>query len=212
MDMHDRDPRVDAYDDALRWEQRIEALVERKVAERFDRLQAVIDQALAQVRQAAPAALTDRATLVVFSGDMDRLMSAFIIATGAAAMGMQVTMYFTFWGLVALKKATVLEGKSTLEKLMALMLPANAARTGTSKMHLLGLGPAALKMMMSKHNVETLPSLIAVAQDLGVRLVACQMTMGIMSISKEELIDELDYGGVATYIGDASDSKITLFI
>jgi peroxiredoxin family protein len=193
-------------------DQRIEALIERKVAERFDRLQASVDQALAAVRGTSSVSLEDRAALVVFSGDMDRLMASFIIATGAAAMGMQVTMYFTFWGLAALKKTTILKGKSIPEKLLTMMLPSGPEGTGTSKLHMLGLGPVMLKTMMSKHNVETLPSLIALAQELGVQLIACQMSMGIMGITKEELIDGLDYGGVATYIGDASNSRVTLFI
>jgi len=193
-------------------DQRIEALIERKVAERFDRLQASVDQALAAVRGTSSVSLEDRAALVVFSGDMDRLMASFIIATGAAAMEMQVTMYFTFWGLAALKKTTILKGKSIPEKLLTMMLPSGPEGTGTSKLHMLGLGPVMLKTMMSKHNVETLPSLIALAQELGVQLIACQMSMGIMGITKEELIDGLDYGGVATYIGDASNSRVTLFI
>jgi len=193
-------------------DQRIEALIERKVAERFDRLQASVDQALAAVRGTSSVSLEDRAALVVFSGDMDRLMASFIIATGAAAMGMQVTMYFTFWGLAALKKTTILKGKSIPEKLLTMMLPSGPEGTGTSKLHMLGLGPVMLKTLMSKHNVETLPSLIALAQELGVQLIACQMSMGIMGIRKEELIDGLDYGGVATYIGDASNSRVTLFI
>jgi peroxiredoxin family protein len=139
-------------------------------------------------------------------------MASLIIATGAAAMGMQVTMYFTFWGLAALKKTTILRGKSIPEKLLTMMLPSGPEGTGTSKLHMLGLGPVMLKTMMSKHNVETLPSLIALAQELGVQLIACQMSMGIMGITKEELIDGLNYGGVATYIGDASNSRVTLFI
>jgi peroxiredoxin family protein len=198
-------------DDRL-WEQHIEAMVERKVAERFDHLQASIDQVLAQARTTSAAGSAERATLLVFSGDLDRLQAAFILATGAAAMGMQVTMYFSFWGVVALKKTTILAGKSLPEKLLTMMLPSRPERAGTSKLHMLGMGPAMLKMMMGKNHVETLSSLIALAQELGVHLIACQMTMGIMGITKEELIDGLEYGGVGTYLGDASDSKITLFI
>jgi len=196
----------------LLWEKRVEELVERKVAERLDRLQASMEQALEQRRVAPAAALSDRATLVVFSGEMDRLMAAFIIGTGAAAMGMEVSMYFTFWGLTALKKTTSFAGKSVPEKLIAAMLPSGPDRVGTSKLNMLGFGPAFFKMMMRKNNVETLPDLIALAQEMGVRLVACQMSMGVMGIRKEELLDGLDYGGVGTYLGDACDSKITLFI
>jgi peroxiredoxin family protein len=196
----------------LIWEKRVEELVERKVAERFDRLQASIEQVLEQRRVAPAAALSDRATVVVFSGEMDRLLAAFVIGTGAAAMGMEVSMYFTFWGLTALKKTTSFAGKSVPEKLIAAMLPSGPDRVGTSKLNMLGFGPAFFKMMMRKHNVETLPDLIVLAQEMGVRLIACQMSMGVMGIRKEELLDGLDYGGVGTYLGDACDSKITLFI
>ncbi len=198
--------------DPLRLEQYIEACVEQKVNERFARLQASIDQALAQVRTTAPAAPSDRATLVVFSGEVDRVMAAFIIATGAAAMGMDVSMFFTFWGLPILKKTTVWEGKSIPEKLLATMLPTGPEHAGTSKLHMLGLGPLLLKKIMRQHNVETLPALMTLAQEMGVRLIACQMSMGIMGITREELLDGLDYGGVATYLADAGDSRLTLFI
>ncbi len=198
--------------DHLRLEQYIEACVERKVSEGLARLQASIDQALTQIRTTSPVAPTNRATLVVFSGELDRVMAAFIIATGAAAMGMEVSMFFTFWGLPILKKTTIWEGKTVPEKLLATMLPTGPEHAGTSKLHMLGLGPLLLKQMMRQHNVETLPALITLARELGIRLIACQMTMGIMGISKEELLDGLDYGGVVTYLADASDSRITLFI
>lgn len=194
------------------WEKHLEELVERKVAERFDRLQASIDQALERLRTAPATALSDRATIVVFSGDMDRLMAAFVIATGAAAMAMEVSMYFTFWGLTALKKTTSFAGKSIPEKLIAAMLPSGPGRVGTSRLNMLGLGPVFFKMMMRQNHVETLPDLITLARDMGVRLIACQMSMGVMGIKPEELLDGLDYGGVGTYLGDACDSKITLFI
>src|SRR5215471_19175692 len=197
--------------DQLRLEQYIEACVERKVSEGLARLQASIDQALAQVQTTSPAP-TNRATLVVFSGELDRVMAAFIIATGAAAMGMEVSMFFTFWGLSILKKTTIWEGKTVPEKLLATMLPTGPEHTGTSKLHMLGLGPLLLKKMMRQHNVETLPALMTLARDMGVRLIACQMTMGLMGITKEELQDDLDYGGVVTYLADAGDSRITLFI
>jgi peroxiredoxin family protein len=198
--------------DPVQLEQYIEACVERKVSERFARLQESIDQALAQVRTTSTATLTDRATLLVFSGELDRAMAAFIIATGAAAMGMDVSMFFTFWGLPILKKTTIRAGKTVPEKLLATMLPTGPEHAGTSKLHMLGLGPRLLKKIMRQHNVETLPALMTLARDLGVRLIACQMTMGIMGITREELLDGLDYGGVATYLADAGDSRITLFI
>src|SRR5688500_5712034 len=166
----------------LLWEKRLEELVERKVAERFDRLQASIDQALGQLRAAPPAGLADRAAIVVFSGDMDRLMAAFVIATGAAAMAMDVSMYFTFWGLTALNTTTRFAGTSLPEDVIAAMLPSGPSQVATSRLNMLGLGPVFFKMMMQKNHVETLPDLIALARELGVRLIACQMSMGVMGI------------------------------
>jgi peroxiredoxin family protein len=201
----------DVRGDELSSEQHLEALVERKVAERFERLQASIEHALAQPRPAATTQPTNRAALFVFSGDMDRLMAAFTIAGGAAALGMQVSMFFTFWGLTGVKKTTILAGKSVPEKLLSLMLPRTPASAGTSKLNMLGMGPSMLKSMMRKNKVETLPSLIAVARELGVRLIACQMTMSIMGITQNELLADIEYGGVTTYLAEASDARITLF-
>jgi peroxiredoxin family protein len=197
------DPALQAY---------VAELVEQKVAERFDRMQTSMDQALQQVQPGASTAASNRATLFVFSGDMDRLMSAFMIATGAAAMDLQVTMFFTFWSLVALKKTTRFAQKSLPQKMLSTMLPSGPNRVGTSKMNMLGMGPILLKMMMGKQNVETLPELIALAQEMEVRLVACQMAMGVMGIQEEELIDGIEYGGIAMYLDDATDSKLTLYI
>ena len=201
----------DVLGDELSLEQRLEALVERKVAERFERLQASIEQVLSQPRPAATTQPTNRATLFVFSGDMDRLMAAFTMAGGAAALGMQVSMFFTFWGLTGVKKTTILAGKSVPEKLLALMLPRTPASAGISKLNMLGMGPRMLKGMMRKKKVETLPSLIAVARELGVRFIACQMTMSIMGITQNELLADIECGGVTTYLAEASDSRIALF-
>jgi len=197
--------------DGLALEQRLEALVERKVAERFERLQASMEQTLSQPRPGVTTQPTNRAALFVFSGDMDRLMAAFTIAGGAAALGMEVSMFFTFWGLTGVKKTTILAGKSVPEKMLSLMLPSTPAHAGTSKLNMLGMGPRMLKGMMRKKKVESLPSLIAVARELGVRLIACQMSMSIMGITPHELLADIEYGGVTTYLAEASDSRLTLF-
>ena len=143
---------------------------------------------------------------------MDKLIAAFIISTGAVAMGMDVSMYFTFWGLTALKKKTIIKGKPITEKLMGILLPSGPAHVGTSKLNMLGMGPMFFKYVMNKKNIETLPDLISLASEMGIRMVGCQMSMEVMGITREELIDGLDYGGVTTYLTDASDSKLTLFI
>ncbi len=193
-------------------EKTIEEMLDKKLNERFSSLEAQLEGLSQQLQAIQQDTLSDRVTLLVFSGDMDKLMSAFIIGAGAVAMGMEVSMYFTFWGLTALKKQNVYNGKSIPEKMMAMMLPTGPDKVGTSKMNMFGVGPAFFKMMMDKSNVETLPDLITINRELGVKMIACQMTMGVMGITKEELIDELEYGGAGTYIGEASDSKITLFI
>jgi peroxiredoxin family protein len=178
----------------------IDQLVAAKVSERVEALQ----------KEAKPP--SNRATIVAFSGDMDKLIAAFIIATGAAAMGMDVCMYFTFWALAALKKKTRLKGKPLADKLMALMLPSGSSQLGTSKMNMLGLGPAFFGHVMKKKHLSSLSELIGLAHDMGVRIVACQTAMEVMGITREELMDGLDFGGVATYLADARDSRITLFV
>jgi peroxiredoxin family protein len=198
--------------DDVSLEQRIEEMVERKVAARFEQLQSTLEQTLSQLKTSATPPVSDRATLLVFSSDLDRLQAAFIVATGAAAMGQDVSMFFTFWGLSALKKQTVLAGKNLSEKMLSTMLPGGPDKAATSKLNMLGIGPLLLKRMMHANHVESVPSLIVLARELGVRFIACQMSMGLMGITKDELIDDIDYGGVATYLADATDSRLTLFI
>ncbi len=197
-------------------QQLIEATVARKVEEALSARTVTIEERITEVMGRLDALeedqLTDRATLVVFSGDFDRLFASFIIATGAAAMGMEVSMFFTFWGLTTLKKETIYSGKSLPEQMIGMMMPSGPETVGTSRLNMMGMGPLFFKSLMKKHNVETLPSLIEQAKELEVRLVACQMSMGIMGITKDELIDDIEYGGVGAYLGDAGDSRLTLFI
>ena len=151
-------------------------------------------------------------TLIVFSGDFDRVMAAFTMAVGAAASGSKVSMFFTFWGLSVLKKTTRLRGKTFLEKLLAFMLPSGPDRLGTSKMNMGGLGPAFFKRIMKQRKVGDLPQLIDLAVELEVQLSACQTSMEIMGISREELRDEVQVGGVAACLADAQASGVSLFI
>lgn len=193
-------------------EQRIEDLVEQKVAARFAQLESTVAQTLSQLKTLATQPLSDRTTLFVFSGDLDRVQAAFTIANGAAAMGQEVSMFFTFWGLSVLKKQTILAGKNLPEKMLSMMLPSRPEKAATSKMNMLGMGSMLLKQMMSDNNVASVPSLIELSREMGIRFIACQVTMGLMGITKDELIDDIDYGGVTTYLADAADSRITLFI
>jgi peroxiredoxin family protein len=155
----------------------------------------------------------DKSTMVVFSGDLDKAMASFIIATGAAAMGKQVMMFFTFWGLNILRKEGYVNVKKTfMDKMFAKMMPRGPEKLGISKMNYGGLGGKMMKYTMKKKNIVTLKELIEMAQDLDVKMVACTMSMDVMGITKDELIDGLDYAGVASYLADADESKINLFI
>ncbi|HFD39401.1 MAG TPA: hypothetical protein ENJ31_06080 [Anaerolineae bacterium] len=152
-----------------------------------------------------------KCSIVVFSGDMDRVMGAFIIATTAAAMDMETTMFFTFWGLQAIKKNTG-TGKSLFGRMLSLFLK-DIDGIGPSKMNFGGMGRWMFKKMMKDQNVTTLPELRQMAIDLDVKLLACQMSMEVMEIDKEDLIDEVtDAVGAATFIAEAQDSQIQLFI
>ena len=157
---------------------------------------------------------SQKVSIVVFSGEMDKVMAAFIIATGAAASGMEVDMFFTFWGLSALRKTKVrAKGKSLVEKMFGVMLPKGAERLGLSKMNMMGLGTMMMKNVMRQKKVASLPELIEIAEQLGVSMHACEMSMNVMGIKREELLDSVkDVVGVASYIADASRSEVTLFI
>ncbi|MDR5587474.1 CoA-disulfide reductase [Clostridium aquiflavi] len=153
------------------------------------------------------------ATLVVFSGDFDKAIASFIIATGAASMGKEVTMFFTFWGLNILKsKNKPKVNKDTMEKMFDIMLPGHPEKLPLSKMNMMGMGPAMIKQIMKKHNVDDLESLITNAINMGVKVVACAMSMDLMGIKKEEFIDGVEIGGVASYLGATEDSGLNLFI
>lgn len=154
----------------------------------------------------------DRVALVVFSGDMDKMLAAFVIATGAASLGMEVSMFFTFWGLAALKKTVRYSGKTSAGKLMALMLPKGPHSVGPSKLNMMGMGKVFFQAVMKQKKVASLPELIALAQELGVKLTACQMSMDVMGIQRDELLDDLEIAGAATYVEEASRSRVTLFI
>ncbi|MBC7228067.1 MAG: DsrE/DsrF/DrsH-like family protein [Thermoflexales bacterium] len=152
-----------------------------------------------------------KASIVVFSGDMDKVMAAFIIATTAAASGIETTMFFTFWGLQALKKK-VPTGRTFFERMLSMFLK-DINGIGPSKLNMGGMGRWMFKKMMKQHEVATLPELRQMAIDLGVKLLACQMSMDVMGIRREDLIDEVtDVVGAATYIAEANQSHITLFI
>jgi len=153
-----------------------------------------------------------KASIVVFSGDMDKVMAAFIIATTTAAMGIETSMFFTFWGLKAIQKGN-LTGKGLFGRMLSLMNRGGIDRIGPSRLNFGGIGRWMFKKMMKGKNVASLPELRQTAIDLGVKLLACQMSMTVMEITRDDLIDEVsDVVGAATYVLDAQEADITLFI
>ncbi|MBC2581726.1 CoA-disulfide reductase [Clostridium sp. DJ247] len=155
----------------------------------------------------------DNKTLVVFSGDLDKAMASFIIANGAAAMGKKVTMFFTFWGLNILRNHDkVSVSKGFMDKMFGFMMPRGAKKLKLSKMNMLGMGTKMMQMVMKNKNVSSLDELIQAAIDSGIEIVACQMSMDVMGLKQEELIDGVKIGGVGYYLGEAEDSNVNLFI
>jgi len=150
--------------------------------------------------------------MVVFSGDMDKLFAAFTIATGAAASNMDVTMFFTFWGLRALKKKAR-TGKSLLGRMMGLFYGGDINRASPSRMKFGGIGRWMFKKMMEAKRVPTLAEMRQTAIELGVKLHGCQMSMEVMEIPREKMIDEVaQCVGVATFIEQAQQADVALFV
>lgn len=154
-----------------------------------------------------------RTTIILFSGDYDKVMAAYIIANGAAAYDHEVTIFHTFWGLNALRKDETIEVKKTfMEKMFGKMMPRGADKMGLSKMNFAGFGPKMIKDVMKKHNAMTVPQLIEMAQEQDIKLVACTMTMDLLGLSQAELLDNIEYAGVAAYLADAQEGNVNLFI
>ncbi len=188
----------------------ISALVSAEVTRQLAEARAEIDRALAEVRERT---VDNRAAIVVFSGDLDRVMAAFVIATGAAAAGLETSMFFTFWGLSTLKKKGGKGGQKGLkERMFALMTAGSSESLGTSKLNFFGMGAVMLRSMMKEKGIASLEELMALARDLGVKTTACTMSMDAMGIAKEELVGGLDYGGVAAFMADAAQARVALFI
>jgi peroxiredoxin family protein len=153
-----------------------------------------------------------KATIIVLSGDMDKVFAAFIIATGAAAAGMDTTLFFTFWGINAIQKGNR-TGESFMGKMLGMLNRGGIGRLSPSKFNFGGMGRWMFKKMMADKGVTSLEELRETCIDLGVHLVACGMSMSVMEIKREDLIDEVeDIVGVAAMIKEASNSAIQLFI
>lgn len=175
-----------------------------------------IIKAYVQKGNAAPSIAntnTNGQTIVVFSNDLDKALASFIIANGAAASGKQVTMFFTFWGLNILRKSQYVNVKKGLiDKMFGFMMPKGSEELTLSKMNMGGVGTVLMKTIMQKKNILSLKELIESAKQNGVKFIACSMSMDVMGIKQEELIDEIEIGGVAQYIAESNKSNSNLFI
>lgn len=184
-----------------------------EVAPENGRYVATIAKGAGQMQNELAGVSSKKKTIVVFSGDFDRVMAAFVIANGAAAMGSEVTMFFTFWGINALRRnKNVAVNKNLIEKMFGMMMPRGADKLSMSKMNMGGMGLSMMKGIMKKKNVPSLPECISLAQNGGVKLVACSMSMDLMGIKREELIDGVEEGGVAMYLQNAESGNVNLFI
>ena len=157
----------------------------------------------------------DKLSLIVFSGDLDKVLAAFVIATGAVAMGMDAVMFFTFWGTPVLRDAKKSAGgKDLMGKMFGGMLPKGTADVKLSKMNMGGMGTAMMKSLMKKKNVASLEQMLELAEELEVRIFVCEMSMDLMGFKREEMIDykNLTFCGVAKFLEEAHNSKIQLFI
>jgi peroxiredoxin family protein len=156
----------------------------------------------------------ERVTLVIFSGELDKALAAFNIAIGAASMGMEVSMFFTFWGLNVIKRNEGgIKSRGVMRRMLNFMNRGGAKRLHLSKFHMLGVGTWMIKRLMKDINYPQLDELMAMANGMGVKFIACTTSMGMMGISKEAFIPEVDsFAGVATYLAEAKEGKVNLFI
>ena len=157
----------------------------------------------------------DQLSMVVFSGDLDKILAAMIISTGAAAYDMKVKLFFTFWATAALRDpGKTVSGKTFMSKMFGIMLPKGSGKVKLSKMNMCGMGTSMMKGIMKKSKVPSLKEMIQTAGELGVEINVCEMSMNLMGFKKEELIDypNMTICGVATFLSDAQESKIQLFI
>lgn len=156
---------------------------------------------------------SSKATIVVFSGEMDKVFAAFIIATGCAAAGMDTTLFFTFWGLNAIKTGEPIQAKSFLGKMMSVMNRGGIDRLNPSRFSFGGVGRALFGKMMNDKNVASLEELRQMLIDLDVHMIACKMSMDVLEITRDDLIPEVEgVAGVAAFVKEAAGSQIQLFI
>jgi peroxiredoxin family protein len=199
-----------------------ENVASKKASEQYDEnivKEEVLEQQIAelksQVESISKASPDNKLSMIVFSGDMDKVLASLVIATGAVAMGMDVVMFFTFWGTPVLRdKGKNVGGKDLMGKMFGAMLPKGACEVKLSKMNMAGMGTAMMKSLMKKKNVASLEEMLELAAELGVRIYVCEMSMDLMGLKREEIIDypNLGFCGVAKFLEEAQNSKIQLFI
>ena len=178
-------------------------------------LETQFEELKSQVDALSKKTVDNKLSMVVFSGDLDKVLAAFVIATGAVAMGMEVVMFFTFWGTPVLRdKKKSVGGKDVMGKMFGAMLPSGTGDVKLSNMNMGGMGTAMMKSLMKKKNVASLEEMIELAEELGVRIYVCEMSMDLMGFKREEFIDYKDMGfaGVATFLQEAANSKVQLFV
>ncbi len=176
-------------------------------------IEAIVGKGGMSVTTNAKSPVNKQTTIVLFSNDLDKSMAAFIMATGFASLGHEVSIFFTFWGLNVLRKDNPPPvKKDILSRMFGMMMPRGPKKLSLSKMHMAGMGTAMMKYVMDSKNVDSLPVLISQAQQMGVKFLACDMAMNVMGITHEELIDNVERVGVANFAALSEQSGTTLFI
>jgi peroxiredoxin family protein len=178
-------------------------------------LETQFEELKSQVDALSNKAVENKLSMVVFSGELDKVLAALVIATGAVAMGMEVVMFFTFWGTPVLRdKKKKAGGKDVMGKMFGAMLPTGTGDVKLSNMNMGGMGTAMMKSLMKKKNVASLEEMLDMAEELGVRIYVCEMSMDLMGFKREEFIDYkgMGFAGVATFLQEAANSKVQLFV
>ncbi len=188
--------------------------MEQELKDQVNQLQEKIEALQGKVTRLENSRI-DQLSIAVVSGDMDKILAAMVISLAAAAMDTKVKLFFSFWALSALRaKDKQVQGKDFISKMFGLMLPKGKNKLKLSRLNMAGMGPIMIKHLMRSQNVLSLDQMFEQAGELGIEIVVCEMSMGLMGFKKEEMIDypHLSYAGAATFVCDASESSMQLFI
>ncbi len=189
-------------------EDRVQGVDPAAFAELLRRVEALESDGAAQIKT------KNKLTIIAWGGDLDRIWPTTILSSTAAASGMEVSVFFTFWGLFSIVKPGVrITGDNWMQKMMSAMNPGSAQKAKLSRYHFAGAGPAMFKKLADEHHVEKPEALIQLAQDMGARLIPCQMTMDLLGLKREDLLDGLEEPiGAATAILEMREAAVSLFI